>query len=268
MTLVVKVGGRALRANMQEILRDLARLVLEAGRRAVLVHGGGDIVTEFSKKLGIEPKFVVSPSGIRSRYTSREELEVYVMVMAGKINKEIVGGLTALGVQAIGLSGADARLLEAERKKRIIIIDERGRKRVIEGGFTGKITRVNTGVAEKLLDLGYTLVVSPIAINSDGTLLNVDADQAACAIAGALRAEELVMLSDVDGLILDEKVVPKLGASEIESILPRVGVGMNRKLLMIREALAKGVGKAVIASGLVENPVTKALSGAGTVVEG
>ena len=246
------------------MLKDVAKVSKE--EKVVLIHGGGDVVTEYSRRLGIEPRFVTSPSGVRSRYTSKEELEVYVMVMAGKLNKEVVAELTSLGVKAVGLSGADGAVLLAERKKRIIIVDERGRKRVIEGGYTGKVVGVNAELLNELLSMGYVVVVAPLAIDSEGTLLNVDGDQAACAIATALKAKELVMLTDVDGVLIGGEVVKEIRVSEVDELVRKVGFGMNRKLLMVKEALKSGVGKVVISSGLVSEPVTHALSGGGTVL--
>ncbi len=264
MALVIKVGGRAVVRNLKGVLKDLAEVSKD--REVVLVHGGGDVVTEYSRKLGVEPKFVVSPSGIRSRYTSREELEVYVMVMAGKLNKEVVAGLMSLGVRAVGLSGADGGLLLAERKKRIIVLDERGRKRVIEGGYTGKIVSVNTEVLKTLLNMGYVVVVAPLAIDGEGTLLNVDGDQAACAIARELKAEDLVLLTDVDGVLINGEVVKEIKVGEIDELVKKVGYGMNRKLLMVKEVLESGIKKVIISSGLVDRPITHALSGCGTLV--
>ena len=264
MVLVVKVGGRALTKNLRGILEDLASISRELD--VVLVHGGGDVVSEYSRRLGIEPKFVVSPSGVRSRYTDRDELDVYVMVMAGKINKEVVAALKSLGASAVGLSGADGGLLTAERKKRILVLDERGRKRVIEGGFTGKVVRVNTDLMTALLRMGYVVVVAPVAVADDGTLLNVDGDQAACAIARALKAEELIFLTDVSGVMVDGELVKEIKAGSIDELVKKVGFGMNRKLLMIREVLESGTKKVIISSGLVQRPVTQALSGFGTVV--
>ena len=264
MVLVVKVGGRALTKNLRGILEDLASISRELD--VVLVHGGGDVVSEYSRRLGIEPKFVVSPSGVRSRYTDRNELDVYVMVMAGKINKEVVAALKSLGASAVGLSGADGGLLTAERKKRILVLDERGRKRVIEGGFTGKVVRVNTDLMTALLRMGYVVVVAPVAVADDGTLLNVDGDQAACAIARALKAEELIFLTDVSGVMVDGELVKEIKAGSIDELVKKVGFGMNRKLLMIREVLESGTKKVIISSGLVQRPVTQALSGFGTVV--
>ncbi|MEM1873721.1 MAG: [LysW]-aminoadipate/[LysW]-glutamate kinase, partial [Acidilobaceae archaeon] len=225
----------------------------------VVVHGGGDIVSEYSKRMGVEPQIVVSPSGVRSRYTSREELEVYVMTMAGKINKEMVSRLVARGVRAVGVSGADGPTLLAERKERIIVVDERGRRRVLEGGYTGRIESVDASLLSSLIEKGYLVVVAPIAVSREGVLLNVDGDQAASRIAASLKASKLIALSDVDGLILEGSLVERVRVEELRSLLPRVGPGMNRKLLHVVEALEAGVGEAVIASGLGEKPVSRAL---------
>ncbi len=264
MVLVVKVGGRALTSNLKEIVRDLASVALE--ERVVLVHGGGDIVTEYSRRLGIEPKIMVSASGVRFRYTDEDELEVFVMVMAGKLNKEIVSTLIGFGAQAVGVSGVDGSLLLAERKRRVIIVDERGRKRVIPGGYTGRVVSVNKHLLRILLGAGYAVVVAPVAVDQHGTMLNVDADQAAAAIAGALSADALIMLSDVDGVIVDGEVLRRIRSEEIPSLARSVGKGMNRKLMMAEQALKAGVKRVVIASGIVRSPITKALNGGGTVI--
>jgi len=264
MVLVIKVGGRALVSNLKEIVRDLASVAQE--ERVVMVHGGGDVVTEYSRRLGVEPKIMVSASGVRFRYTDEDELEVFVMVMAGKLNKEIVSALIGLGAQAVGVSGVDGSLLLAERKRRVIIVDERGRKRVIPGGYTGRVVSVNKHLLRTLLSAGYVVVVAPIAVDQYGTMLNVDADQAASAIAAALSADSLIMLSDVDGVIVDGGIVRKIGSGEVSGVARSVGKGMNRKLLMADEALRAGVRRVVIASGTVKSPITNALNGGGTVI--
>lgn len=265
MVMVVKVGGRALTQNMDNIVRDLVNVAKQ--EQVVFIHGGGDEVTEMCKKLGIEPKFVVSPEGIRSRYTDEKELEVYVMVIAGKINKLIVSKIIALNVKAIGISGADGPTLIAERKKRIVIVDERGRKRVIDGGYTGKIVKVETDLITRLLNSGYIIVLSPVAVDLEGALLNVDGDQAAYAIAAALKANSLVLLTDVEGLIVDGVVVKKLKVTDIENLLPKIGFGMNRKVLLAKKAVDEGVGKVIIASGLNQAPISSSLQGLGTLIE-
>lgn len=265
MVIVVKVGGRALRSNIDGLTKDIARL--QQHENIVFVHGGGDMVTEMCKKLGVEPKFVVSPEGIRSRYTDENELEVYIMVMAGKVNKLIVSKLIALNVKAIGISGADGPVLIGERKKKLVIVDERGRKRVIDGGYTGRIVRVEADLLRKLLSEGYVVVVAPIAIDSEGTLLNVDGDQAAYAIASTLRVDTLVILTDVEGVIVDGNVVRKIMVSQIDEMVKCIGFGMNRKVMLAKKSIEDGVGKVIISSGLSENPVTKALKGEGTIID-
>jgi len=261
--LVVKAGGRALEANMEAILRSVAA---RASRGVVFVHGGGDIVSRYERAMGIEPKFVVSPQGIRSRLTTHEEMEVYNMVMSGKLNKEIVAALQKLGAKAVGLSGADGALLRAKRKKRIITMDERGRRRAIEGGYTGRIVEVNIGLLNTLTSMGYAVVVAPVALGSEGELLNVDADQAAACIASALKADELIILSDVEGVLVDNGVVRELKLQDIERIQPKIGAGMNRKLMMCAKAIEEGVGRVIICSGLTEDPIKAAESGHGTLI--
>ncbi|MCX8187200.1 MAG: [LysW]-aminoadipate/[LysW]-glutamate kinase, partial [Nitrososphaeria archaeon] len=233
--LVVKAGGRALEQNLDGILRSLAERAAK-GVEIVFVHGGGDVVSRYERLMGMEPKFVMSPQGIRSRYTDEKELEVYVMVMAGKLNKEIVSRLQSMGVKAVGLTGADGGILRAERKDKIVVVDDRRRKRVMPGGYTGSIKEVNTRLLEDLLAQGYTVVISPIALGSKCELLNVDADQAAASIARALKAEKLLILTDVEGVILDGRAVESIKAGEAEGLQPRLGAGMNRKVMMCAKA--------------------------------
>ncbi|MEM1619221.1 MAG: [LysW]-aminoadipate/[LysW]-glutamate kinase [Fervidicoccaceae archaeon] len=266
MTIVVKVGGRVLKSNFERLLDSLAA-AWKSGTRLVFVHGGGDQVTEFCQKLGIQPRFLVSPSGIRSRYTSWEELEVYLMVMAGLVNKRLVAGLLARGVKSVGLSGLDGALVIAERKKKLIAVDERGRKMLVEGGYTGKITSADASLIERLLELGHVPVIAPIAYG-DGVPLNVDGDQMAARLAEALRTEALVLLTDVPGVFVNGSLVERLSPSEASLLAERVGPGMNRKLALAAEAVSRGVGRAVIASGLTEDPIGEALRGGGTVIVG
>ncbi|MEM2805897.1 MAG: [LysW]-aminoadipate/[LysW]-glutamate kinase, partial [Candidatus Bathyarchaeia archaeon] len=225
MLIVVKIGGNvAVEIASSGLIEDLKNVLSE--NKVILVHGGGDEVTEVASKLGKEQKFVVSPEGFRSRYTDKETVEIYAMVIVGKINKQIVSILQSKGVPAVGLSGVDGSLIKADRKKRIIVVDEQGRKRVIDGGYTGKITEVNVSLINFLMDKGYVPVIAPLAIGEEFEFLNVDADRTAACIAGALRADRLLLLTDVDGLILDGKVVPKLNLSEAEQTLPKIGHGM------------------------------------------
>ncbi len=233
----------------------------------MFVHGGGFYVTELMQKLGIQPVFVKSPSGVVSRYTDWNTLWCYVMGMMW-LNKQIVSKLAELGVDAVGLSGADGKLLLAKRKEKIVIVDERGRQRLIDGGYTGKITDVNLQLITALLDLKMVPVVAPIAVDSSGVLLNVDSDQVATAIATKLRPDVVVILLDVDGLILGGKVVEKLSPEEAEKIFresPEVTGGMKRKLYMAAQIAKEGI-KVVIANGLRDRPIDSALEGSGTTI--
>ncbi len=257
--IVLKIGGDIFTKGLEpRLLEDVKRV--QSRERLVIVHGGGDEVTDIAEKLGKKQVFVTSPGGMRSRYTDEETVEIYTMVMAGKINKVIVRWLLSLGVPAVGLSGVDGALLRAERKKRIIIVDERNRKRIIDGGFTGRITKVNTAVLEVLLEKGYVPVVAPVALGEENEFLNVDADRAAGQISGALRAETVVFLTDVEGVYLKGEYVRKLILLEAERLIPKIGPGMDKKVLASVEALKSGVKEAVISSGFVEKPLTNALN--------
>jgi acetylglutamate/LysW-gamma-L-alpha-aminoadipate kinase len=266
MLLVVKMGGSILKEGASfGLLSDLKGLLAE--NKAVLVHGGGAEVTEIASKLGKPQEFIVSPEGFRSRYTDTDTMEIYSMVMAGKINKQIVLALQSQSIPAVGLSGLDGLLLRAERKKKLIAVDERGRKRVIDGGYTGKITEVNGALLRVLLEQSYVPVVTPIAVSEEFEPLNVDGDRTAAFIAGALKADRLVLLTDVQGLVLKGKVIPRMSASEVEENLSSIGQGMSTKVHAALEALNRGVGEVLIASGLEKLPISSALKHkCGTVI--
>jgi acetylglutamate/LysW-gamma-L-alpha-aminoadipate kinase len=227
--------------------------------KVVLVHGGGKEVTSIAEKLGKEQKFVVSPRGIRSRYTDKETAEIYTMVMAGKINKEIVMMLQKQGINAVGLAGIDGAIIRAERKKKLVIIDERGRKVAIDGGYTGKINSVNASLLNTITDGGFVAIVSPVALSEEFDLLNVDGDRAAAYVAGELKADRVIFLTNVSGLIMDKKVVTHLTVSEAKEMLPKIGFGMEKKVLACTEAVSMGVKEAIIASGQTAYPITSAL---------
>ncbi len=264
--IILKIGGDIFQSGMSaNLLNDLKEILkLE---KIVIVHGGGDEVTNIAEKLGKKQVFITSPSGIRSRYTDKETVEIYTMVMAGRINKLIVKWLLSNRVPAIGLSGIDAAILRAKRKKRLVIVDERGRRRIIEGGYTGKIVEVDPAPISIFLHSGYVPVVAPIAIGEEYELLNVDSDRAAAYLAGGLNAERVIFLTDVEGVYSDGSLLSKLTLDEAEKILPKIGPGMDKKVLASIEALRVGVQEAIISSGFIKDPISKALNHkAGTVI--
>jgi len=266
MLVVVKIGGSTLgEGGTPELLSDLKRVT--ASDRLVLVHGGGDEVTEIATKMGKEQKFVTSPEGFKSRYTDRETAEIYMMVMSGKVNKLLACALQKAGIPAVGLSGIDGQLMKAERKKKLIIIDERGRKRIVDGGYTGKISAVNTKLIDHLLQQGFAPLISPVAIGEEFEPLNVDGDRAAAYVAGSIKADRLVLLTDVEGLTLEGKFVDRISSSQVKEVLSKIGPGMITKIFASTEALAMGVGEVTITSGFRQDPVTSAIEHrAGTVI--
>lgn len=265
MLIVVKVGGSILKEVPPEIVSDIKNVLSE--HQLVLVHGGGKGVTEIASKLGKEQKFVFSPTGFRSRYTDKETMEIFTMVMAGKINKKLVSALQKQEIPVVGLSGLDGYLLQAERKKRLIIMNEQGRKQVIDGGYTGKVQKVNASLLKLLIDNGYVPLVSPVAVSEEFEPLNVDADRTAANIAGALKADKLILLTDVEGLMLNGKLVKQLSVEDVESKLKKIGGGMITKVFAAQEALKNGVGEVVICSGVRSNPISSALKhDGGTVI--
>ena len=256
--ITIKIGGSVVDNLHPTTISDIKKIVEQEG--VVLVHGGGKEVTKVSKELGKEPKFVVSPGGIKSRYTDKETAEIFTMVMSGKINKTIVCMLQKNGINAIGLSGIDGKIIQAERKKKLLIINEKGRKQAIDGGYTGKITNVNASLLKLLLEQGYTPVISPIAISEEFDCLNVDGDRAAAYVAGKIQSDKVLFLTNVDGLLMDEKLVNSLTLDEAKAIIPKIGFGMEKKILAATEALDMGVKEALIANGQRENPISAAIA--------
>ena len=259
MRVVVKIGGSLMKDKIPDaFIDDVASL--SATNQLVLVHGGGDVVTEMATRLGKEQRFVVSPGGIKSRYTDKETAEIYQMVMSGLLAKRLVLALRKAGVRSISLSGVDGGLLQAKRKTKLLIVDERGRKVAIDGGYTGKVQQVNSSLVDLLLSNGYLPVVSPVATSDAGEPLNVDGDRAASSIAVGSGADAVVFATNVDGLKLDGGLVTYLTPAEATSRLSDVGFGMQKKVMAAVEAVQGGVKEAIICSGTRSSPLTKALA--------
>ena len=267
--IVVKAGG-SVGLDVEAVCADIAEISLQ-GAQVVLVHGGSHETNVISEKLGHPPRFVTSVSGHVSRYTDRRTLEIFAMVTAGRINKLLVERLQRLGVNSIGLSGLDGRLLEARRKGTLRII-ENGRRKVLRGDHSGIIEQVNVGLLQTLLTAGYLPVIAPLAISNGGEALNVDGDRVAAAIGSALKARVLIILSNVPGLLREfpdeSTLIPRIPLAEALDHLERYAKGsMKKKLLGAVEALHDGVGRVIIADGRVAQPLQQALSGQGTVIQ-
>ncbi|WP_316504544.1 [LysW]-aminoadipate/[LysW]-glutamate kinase [Nitrosopumilus sp.] len=256
--ITIKIGGSVVDNLHPSTISDIKKIAETEG--LIIVHGGGREVTKVCEQLGKEPRFVTSPSGIKSRYTDKETAEIFTMVMSGRINKTIVQMLQKNGINAIGLSGVDAKVIEADRKKKLLIVNEKGRKQVIDGGYTGKIREINSNFIKSLLDQGLIPVISPIAISEESEFLNVDGDRAAAYVAGKVGTDKVLFITNVDGLLMDDKLVSKLTLAEAKEIRPKIGPGMEKKILASTEALDMGVKKALIANGQNENPISSAIA--------
>ncbi len=266
--IVVKVGGSE-GIDLDAVCQDIADLH-KSGQPIILVHGGSHETNVIADKLGHPPVFVTSVSGYVSRYTDRETLSIFEMVYCGKINKSIVERFQQIGVNAIGLSGIDGRLLEGSRKSTIKIIED-GKRRVLRDDYTGKVERANVSLLTLLLENGYLPVVTPPAISYEGDAINVDGDRAAAVIAAAMKAEQLIILSNVPGLLRnfpdESSLIPLIEKERVEDFMEFAEGRMKKKIMGAAEAIAEGVGRVVFADARIQQPVRNAMQGHGTVIE-
>lgn len=255
---VIKYGGNAMinEKLKQQVMEDIILLWL-IGVKVVLVHGGGPEINDLMDKLGKKPQFV---DGLR--VTDKETVDIVQMVLAGKVNKTLVNLLEMKGGKAMGISGMDGRLIEAQIK------DERL-------GYVGKITKVHITPIFDLLEKGYIPVVSTIGCDKEGNAYNINGDTAAAFIAGALGAQRLIMMTDIDGILRDKDdpstIIPHLTINEIEELKGEgiISGGMIPKVDCCIEAIEKGVKNVVIMDGRVPHSILMELltdEGAGTMV--
>jgi acetylglutamate/LysW-gamma-L-alpha-aminoadipate kinase len=265
--IVVKVGG-SLGIDYDAVCNDIADLWLE-GKKLVLVHGGSAETNRIAELLGHPPKFVTSPSGYTSRFTDRETLEIFEMVYCGKQNKGIVERLQRRGVNAVGLSGLDGRIFEGKHKDSVRAV-ENGKVKVLRGDHTGTVEKVNGALLDLLLDNGYLPVLTPPASSFEGVAINVDGDRAAAALATELKADALLLLSNVPGLLKnfpdESSLIRHIPANDVESYLEFAQDRMKKKVLGAAEAVQGGCKRVIFGDARLEKPVTKALEGMGTVV--
>ncbi len=266
--IVVKVGGGE-GNSIDGVCEDIAELSKQ-GRQVILCHGGSHLTNKLSEQLDYPPQFVTSPSGFTSRYTDRRTMEIFQMAYCGATNKAIVEKLQKLGVNAVGLSGMDAGIWRGPRKKAIRAV-ENGKTRVIRDNLTGKVEQVNSQFLKTLLEQGMLPVLTPPAISDEGDPINVDGDRAAAATAKALAADELVILSNIPGLLRDvndeSSLVDELKIENLEEAIEELAVGRMRiKILASGEAVKSGVGRVVIGDSRLDNCLQAALDGKGTII--
>lgn len=255
---VVKYGGAAM--VHEDIKASFSRdvvLLQSLGMRPVIVHGGGPEVSRAMNAMGHEPQFV---EGLR--VTSREGLRITEMVLSGTINKEIIANLNTHGGNGVGLSGKDGHLIIARKMKHVKGFDL---------GYVGEIVQINSKILELLLDNDFIPVVSPVAFGEDGNTYNINADTAAAHIAAALKAEKLIFMTDVDGVLRDGKLVSSLSVDEARQLISEgiIEGGMIPKVEAILHGLAKGVVSAAIINGNDHHAIIAELftdKGIGTII--
>ena len=266
--IVVKLGGTE-GVDFSAICSDADGLLAQ-GQVLVFVHGGSAEANSLGEALGAPPKFITSPSGYTSRYTDRETLEVFLMAVNGKLNSLLTEQLHRLGINAFGLSGLDGNLIVATRKDAIQSV-ENGKRKIIRDDYTGKIETVNGDLLLALLEMGCLPVIAPVAVSQAGEALNVDADRAAARVASALKAQTLVLLTAVPGLMKsfpdESTLIRQLPQNQLPMALEAAQGRMKKKVLGAGEALKCGVGKVVIADGRIDKPISNALAGNGTVIQ-
>ncbi|PSP27013.1 acetylglutamate kinase [Halobacteriales archaeon QH_2_65_14] len=267
---VVKIGGGEA-VDPAGTIANVAKLVAD-GREVVVVHGGSTVVDETIERLGMDPEYVESASGVTGRFTDSETMEAFTMAMPGKLNTELVAAVREAGVDAVGLSGVDGGLLAGPRKSAVRVVED-GTHRIKRGEHSGRIETVDDDLLATLLAGGYVPVVSPpmAGHEDDGvTAVNVDADRAAAAIAGALGAD-LVFLTDVTGVYADPRdpgtrIESATTPAELDAVEAAAEGFMGKKVLAAREALESGATAVVIAAANDDEPVTAALAGDGTTI--
>ena len=262
-TVVIKYGGNAM--EDPELRAQFAQDVVwlrYVGLRPVVVHGGGPQISTHLAKLGVESSFT---GGLR--VTTPETMQVVRMVLVGQVNRDLVGLINDHGPFAVGLSGEDANLLVAERRPAIVDGEE------VDIGLVGDVVDVDPSAVEALLEQGRVPVVATVARGTDGQIYNVNADTAAAALAGALHAEKLVVLTNVEGLYADyaatREVISQITAEQLEKLLPDLSEGMVPKMEACLRAVRAGVPQAHVIDGRLPHSLLLEIftdAGIGTMV--
>ncbi|MFA7467204.1 MAG: acetylglutamate kinase, partial [Desulfotomaculaceae bacterium] len=269
-TVVIKYGGHAMvNCELKKAVLTDAVLMKYVGMHPVIVHGGGPDITDMLKKVGKESTFV---GGLR--VTDAETMEIAQMVLVGKINKDIVGMLNSIGGSAVGLSGKDGNLLMAEKKLGRVRTAE-GVEELVDIGQVGQVRQVNPGILETVIREGYIPVVAPVAAGEAGESYNVNADSAAGALAAALKADKLIILTDVEGILADRSdkssLISTITEAEVPGLVDRgvIDGGMIPKVECCVNALQQGVGTTHILDGRVPHSILLEIftdEGVGTMV--
>ena len=269
-TIVVKYGGNAMinEELKQKVMEDIS-LLKYVGVRPVIVHGGGPDITSFLKKVGKQSDFV---SGLR--VTDEETVEIAEMVLDGKVNSDVVNMLNCRGVRAVGLSGKDAGMIKA-RKKMATVYNGDGNTEKVDIGYVGEVESIDISIVQDLLERDYIPVIAPIGVGQDGESYNINADYVAAEIAGALHAEKLLLLTDIDGVYKDfedkDSFISTLTVAEAKEYIKDgiISGGMIPMIAACLKSIEAGTNKVHIIDGRQPHSIILELltnSGIGTQV--
>ena len=271
-TFVVKLSGKVTEdhTNLTSLVEELA-LLHQVGIRICVVHGGGKQLTDLASKLGVEQTIIEG-----RRVTDDATLEMAKMIFAGKINTDILAALRHRGIEAVGLSGVDANIVHAERRPpKEILNRETGVRAQVDFGHVGDVVNINSRLLMVLLDHGYLPVISSLGADDEGMVFNINADTVASEIAVQLKAEKLILLSDVDGIYLKpgeaDSKLSRVTADEADGLIASGAAtgGMIPKLQSITTLLRRGVHSAHIISGTNRNALLSEIftdKGTGTMI--
>ena len=249
-TFVIKYGGNAMiDEKLKHSFAQDAVLLRFIGINPVIVHGGGPQIGTTMERMGKKPTFV---SG--QRVTDEETMDIVEMVLGGKVNKEIVNLINQAGGRAVGLTGKDGGLIQAKKLKMTKRSEETGETEIIDIGLVGEVTEVRPGALEALDKGGFIPVIAPVGVGAHGETYNINADLVAGAVAGALKAEKLILLTDQAGILdKDKNLISSLNKKKVEDLVHKgtIGGGMLPKTRSCFEALEAGCAKVHIIDGRV-----------------
>lgn len=248
-TFIIKYGGSAqIKEDLKNAFAQDVVLLNYIGIHPVIVHGGGQKISSIMEKMGKRPEFIQG-----QRFTDKETMDIVEMVLGGLINKEIVSLINSHGGKAVGLSGKDGGLIKA-KKKLLKTATEKGKRKTINLGFVGDVTDVDTQILISLKKDGFIPIISPIGVSKEGETLNINADSVSASVASALKAEKLILLTDVPG-VKDKQgnIISTLTHQQINRLIKEgtIAGGMLPKVQACLEAIRDGVSKTHIIDGRI-----------------
>lgn len=265
--MIIKIGGGR-DIQWDYIARDIKTYLKR--EPVVVVHGANYIRDNLASSLGKPTRTIVSPSGISSVYTDSEAIDIFLSAYAGIANKRLVALFQKCGIPAVGLSGVDGGLFQAERKKNVYSV-ESGKTKLITDNLTGKVYKINTTLIKVLLNNNFVPVVCPPAISKEHDIVNIDGDMATAQLAAALKADKILFLFESIGLLKkfpDEKTrIKKISKDKLGEYINYAQGRMKKKILAATSALSSGVSTVYFGDGRIKKPVTHCLKGTGTIIQ-